>query len=216
MFSKLRIGFPHPWNWSINLRLEKTGDPQSRSGWQKQLLCTSGWRKRCRSRELGFKLGWKWSPRFCSCPKPASRPHMKMLLLNQSGLKSPLSHSPWVCGSSGFSQWGVLFSSSHPLVKVILGRSASPSFPTKLHAGQDMQTTSCGGFEGLRWNPLVELRCQFGCPGINSGRQEKGGCLFLPSGQGEGDPSVPPTPPDPLPPPQAGQISSAKGLQARQ
>lgn len=121
---------------------------------------------------------------------------MKMLLLSQSGLKSPLSHSPWVCGSSGFSQWSVLLSSSHPLVKVMLGRSASPSFPTKQQAGQEMQTTSCDSFEGLGWKPLAEVRCHFGCPGINSGRQEKGGCLFLLSGQSEGDPYVPPTPPD--------------------
>lgn len=111
---------------------------------------------------------------FCSCPELAARPHLKMLLLNQSALKAPLIHSPWVCGASGFSQWGLLLSPSHPLIKVMLGRSASPSFATKQRGGQEMQITSWDTCEGFRWKPLDELRCHFGCHDTNSWQAGKG------------------------------------------
>lgn len=178
-------------DWSINWRLEKTVAEVTlspiRGGRSSFFALLAGARG---AGAEGWALNWpEMEPPFHSCPEPAAGPHPKMLLLNQSGFKAPLIHSPWVCGPSGFSQWGVLLSPPHLLIKVILGRSASPSFPTKQQAGEEMQTSSCDSAEGLRWKPLVELRCHFGCHNINPGRQEKGGdrCLFLPSGQGEGD-----------------------------
>lgn len=116
----------------------------------------------------GWGLNWlEMEPPFCLCPKPAASPQVKMLLLNQSGLTAPLIHSPWVCGPSGFSHWGLLLSPSYPLIKVILGTSASPTFPTKQQAGQEMQTPSGDSFEGFKRKPLVEVRCHFGCHSTN-------------------------------------------------
>lgn len=169
MFSKLRVGAPHPWSWSINSRLEKTVAEVTlspiRGGRSSFFALLAGARG---AGAEGWALNWpEMEPPFHSCPEPAAGPHPKMLLLNQSGFKAPLIHSPWVCGPSGFSQWGVLLSPPHPFIKVILGRSASPSFPTKQQAGEEMQTSSCDSAEGLRWKPLVELRCHFGCHNIN-------------------------------------------------
>lgn len=168
MFSELRIGAPHPWNWSINSRLEKTVAEVSLSPIQGgRSSFFAGWSKRCRGRGLGFKLAGNGAPLLFmsrdSCQASHENAATKPVRTQSPPHPQPLDLWPlWI-----FPVGSPTFSPTHALIKVILGRSASPSFPTKQQAGEEMQTTSCDSFEGFRWKPLAEVRCQFGCHDIN-------------------------------------------------